>query len=68
MKDLCFPLLGPPKHYWWFYPANGGKRRSITISIHPPEHIDGQWACLLTLTAEGSDERWIKAETWGKSP
>jgi hypothetical protein len=67
MEDLGFPLLGPPTHYWWFRPANGGEPRSLSISIHPPEKIDGQWACLLTFTSEGFDERWIKADTWAKA-
>lgn len=66
--DLGFPLLTPPRHYWTFRPANGSEPQSISVTITPPQEISGQWACLMTFTtADGCEERWIKAETWAKA-
>jgi hypothetical protein len=66
--ELSFPLLRPPKHYWTFRPTNGGEPQQVSITITPPQEIQGQWACLVTLmTAEICQERWVKAETWAQA-
>jgi hypothetical protein len=66
--DLGFPLLTPPKHSWYFSPANGDGWQTIAITIAPPQKIGDRWASLVTFEGpRGREERWIQGETWAQA-